>query len=99
MKSSNDKNNNLFCDKIEGKNEKAVLILNNKLEENETGGLIIIRNFNKNINLPVFVKTDSGEIPVIDKEGKNVYLNYLKVRYRYAIKYGLENIIIFNKIN
>ena len=42
-------------------------------------------------SLPLFIKTDEGAVPILDKFGNRVFSNQLRNRYRYCIGYGNNN--------
>lgn len=54
-------------------------------------GLVICCNATATSNLPVFIQTSLGNIPVLCKMGNTMYANQLKKRIRYSIGYGNQN--------
>ena len=68
--------------------------------------LIIACNVEATANLPVFIQTTLGNIPVLCKYGNTLYANQLNKRRMYCIGYGNENtnyedgqFVIFSKVN
>lgn len=73
----------------------VVLIPNNTVKNVENTGdyrLILACNIdNATSNLPVFIQTAIGNIPVLCKYGNTVYTNQLNKRVNYPIGYGNAN--------
>ena len=68
--------------------------------------LIIACNVEATANLPVFIQTTLGNIPVLCKYGNTLYANQLNKRRMYCIGYGNENtnyedgqFVIFSRVN
>lgn len=68
--------------------------------------LIIACNVEATANLPVFIQTTLGNIPVLCKYGNTLYANQLNKRKMYCIGYGNENtnyedgqFVIFSRVN
>lgn len=68
--------------------------------------LIIACNVEVTANLPVFIQTTLGNIPVLCKYGNTLYANQLNKRKMYCIGYGNENtnyadgqFVIFSRVN
>lgn len=68
--------------------------------------LIIACNVEATANLPVFIQTTLGNIPVLCKYGNTLYANQLNKRRMYCIGYGSENtnyedgqFVIFSRVN
>ena len=68
--------------------------------------LIIACNVEATANLPVFIQTTLGNIPVLCKYGNTLYANQLDKRRMYCIGYGNENtnyedgqFVIFSRVN
>lgn len=57
--------------------------------------LFDMKKLNENVeataNLPVYIQTNSGNIPVLCKYGNEVIANMLNKRVNYPIGYGNEN--------
>ena len=84
----------MICSTIEQQDTAIILIPNKevkKLVNTETYGLIISNNIAATVNLPVFIKTNIGNIPVLCKAGNTIYANQLNTRERYPIIYGDMN--------
>ena len=68
--------------------------------------LIIACNVEATANLPVFIQTTLGNIPVLCKYGNTLYANQLNKRRMYCIGYGNENtnyedgqFVIFSRVS
>lgn len=86
--------NTMYCSSAETTQTTVELIPNmdvKTLTNTETYGLVLCCSAAASANLPVFIKTDLGNIPVLCKAGNTVYANQLKTRMRYTIMYGNEN--------
>lgn len=86
----------IFISKYEESNFDILLIPNRIIKKENLGDrckyfLIIGCGLKCTINLPIFVETDDGKIPILDKYGNIVYANQLKTRKRYCIGYGNNN--------
>ncbi len=84
----------IFCSTVETTEEEVILIPNRavkNLVNTETYGLVICNNVAAAANLPVFIRTNVGDIPVLCKAGNTMYANQLNTRVRYPIMYGSGN--------
>ena len=85
----------MLCSTIE-QTDTAIILIPNREVKNivnvETYGLVLCNNLAATANLPVFIRTDVGDIPVLCKAGNTVYANQLNTRVRYPIIYGDMNI-------
>lgn len=84
----------MYCSTVETTDEEVILIPNRtvkNLVNTETYGLIICNNAAAAANLPVFIQTEIGNIPVLCKAGNTMYANQLNTRVRYPIMYGNGN--------
>lgn len=84
----------MYCSTVETTLENVVLIPNRavkNLVNTETYGLVICSNAAASANLPVFIRTNVGDIPVLCKAGNTMYANQLNTRVRYPIIYGNGN--------
>lgn len=101
-------NNLMLCGNIEVNDSEVILVPNREVKNLTNVGtyrLIIASNVSSSANLPVFIKTAIGNIPLICKYGNTVYANQLRTRYNYIVGYGSENdnyengqFVVFNKI-
>ena len=94
-------NNTIFITKITTTATGVVLIPNRTVLKNNLGNrcsynLIIACGLNASASLPVFIQTDQGNIPVLDKFANVVYSNQLKNRTRYCVGYGNDNTTVYN---
>ena len=53
--------------------------------------LVICCNAVAESNLPVFIQTTAGNIPVLCKAGNTMYANQLKKRVNYSMMFGNQN--------
>ena len=84
----------MICSNIETTDTSVILIPNRTVKNiinAETYGLIICNNVAATANLPVFIRTNIGDIPVLCKAGNTMYANQLDTRVRYPIIYGNAN--------
>ena len=84
----------MYCSTVETTENSVVLIPNRtvkNLTNAETYGLVICNNVAATANLPVFIRTNIGDIPVLCKAGNTMYANQLDTRIRYPIIYGSMN--------
>jgi len=87
-------NQTMFCSTVETETDRVVLIPNRTVKNivnAQTYGLIICNGAAATANLPVFIQTDIGTIPVLCKAGNTMYANQLDTRVRYPIIYGNMN--------
>lgn len=70
-----------------------------------TTKLIIKCGLTATENLPVYIQTTLGNVPLLDKYGNNVYAHQLRTRYAYCLGYGNENtlfdigqFVVFNRL-
>lgn len=86
--------NTMYCSNVTTEDDRVILNPNRvvkNLVNTETYGLVICVGAAAAENLPVFIQTDIGVIPVLCKAGNTVYANQLKTRMRYSIMYGDGN--------
>ena len=86
--------NTIYCSTATTSTTGVVLIPNmtvRNLVNTNTYGLIICTNAGATANLPVYIQTALGNIPVLCKAGNTVYANQLNTRMRYTIMYGNQN--------
>lgn len=86
--------NTIVCSNANTSGTEVVLIPNKtikNLENTRNYGLVIGTNAVANSNLPVFIQTGIGNIPVLCKYGNTLYANQLNKRVRYPIGYGNQN--------
>ena len=101
-------NDLMICSNVEVSESEIVLIPNREVKNLTNTGtyrLVIASNVSSTANLPVFIQTAIGNIPLICKYGNTIYANQLKTRYNYIVGYGSENdnyengqFVVFNKI-
>jgi hypothetical protein len=85
----------ILCSNVETTDTGVVLIPNRTVKNlinAETYGLVICNNVAATANLPVFIQTTIGNIPVLCKAGNTMYANQLDTRVRYPIIYGNGNV-------
>lgn len=86
--------NTIICSNANTSGTEVVLIPNRtikNLENAKNYGLVISCGASANANLPVFIQTGIGNIPVLCKYGNTLYANQLNRRIRYPIGYGNQN--------
>lgn len=93
--------NDIFITKIITTATGVVLIPNRTVLKNNLANrgkydLIMACGLNASASLPVFIQTDQGNIPVLDKYANVVYSNQLKTRTRYCVGYGNDNTTVYN---
>ena len=86
----------IFITKFEEKSCDILLKPNRKVKRENLGDrckyfLTIGCGLRVSKNLPLFIETDDGNIPLLDKFGDIVYANQLSTRKRYCIGYGNNN--------
>ena len=83
----------MYCSTVETGTDSIILIPNRtvrNLVNTETYGLVICSNSVAS-NLPIFIRTNIADIPVLCKAGNTMYANQLNTRVRYPIMYGNQN--------
>jgi hypothetical protein len=88
-------NNTIVCSNLTT-TDTGVILLPNRAIKNVTNlseyRLICACNIPKaSANLPVYIQTDLGNIPVLCKYGNTVYANQINTRVNYPILYGDGN--------
>lgn len=84
----------IYCSNVTTTETGVILVPNNtvkNLVNAETYGLVICNNAAATANLPVFIQTTLGNIPVLCKAGNTMYANQLDTRVKYPIIYGNLN--------
>ena len=87
-------NQTIYCSTAETTDTEVILIPNRdirNLVNTQTYGLVICNNAAATANLPVFIRTNIGDIPMLCKAGNTMYANQLNTRVRYPIMYGNQN--------
>ena len=84
----------MYCSNVTT-TETGVILVPNRAVKNltnaQTYGLVICNGAAATANLPVFIQTAIGNIPVLCKAGNTMYANQLDTRIRYPIIYGNGN--------
>lgn len=93
-------NNTIFITNITTTSTGVVLIPNRQTLQANLGNLckynmIIACGLKSSESLPVFIQTNQGNIPVLDKFGNVVHSNQLRNRCRYCIGYGNNNTSVY----
>lgn len=86
--------NTIYCSNATTTSTGVVLIPNRtirNLENTKNYGLVLCCGANATSNLPVFIQTGIGNIPVLCRYGNTLYANQLNRRVRYPIGYGNQN--------
>lgn len=86
--------NTMYISNVETTDTEVILIPNREvrsLTNTNTYGIIICSSAAASANLPVFIRTVIGDIPVLCKAGNTMYANQLNTRMRYPIMYGNQN--------
>lgn len=84
----------IYCSTVETTDTGIILIPNRtikNLTNAETYGLVCCNSNVATTNLPVFIQTTLGNIPILCKAGNTMYANQLKTRVKYPIIYGNLN--------
>ena len=83
----------IYCSTVETTDTTVVLIPNRDIKNLVNTGSygLVICTGEATANLPVFIRTDLGDIPVLCKAGNTMYANQLSTRVRYPIMYGNGN--------
>lgn len=102
-------NCDLICCSNATTTDTGVVLIPNREIKNLTNAntyrMVIACNVQASSNLPVFIQTSLGNIPILCKYGNTIYANQLRTRYNYAIGYGNANdnypegqFVIFNRV-
>ena len=84
----------MYISTVDTTGTEVILIPNREVKNlTNTGcyGLVICCGAAAAANLPVFIRTTLGDIPVLCKAGNTMYANQLNTRVRYSIMYGNQN--------
>ena len=87
-------NNTMFISSVET-TETSVILIPNQEVKNLTNAtcyrMIIACNVEATENLPVFIQTSIGNVPVLCRYANTLYANQLNKRTMYRIGYGNAN--------
>ena len=86
--------NTIYVSNVDTTATEVILIPNQEVKNLVNCGcyrLIICCNGTATANLPVFIQTAIGNIPVLCKAGNTIYSSQLQKRRNYGIMYGNEN--------
>jgi len=86
--------NTMYCSNATTSSSQVILIPNmvvKKLVDRGDYGLIVCCGASASSNLPVFIQTELGNIPVLTKAGNTLYSSQLRTRMKYIVKYGNLN--------
>ena len=86
--------NTMFITSATTTDTGVILIPNREVKTLANAGnykIIIACNVEATANLPVFIQTELGNIPVLCKFANTLYANQLEKRKMYIIGYGNEN--------
>ena len=87
-------NNTMYCSSVVTTDTEIILVPNREVRNLTNAGcygLVICCGTAAAANLPVFIRTAIGDIPVLCKAGNTMYANQLNTRIRYPIMYGNQN--------
>lgn len=87
-------NNTMYCSSVVTTDTEVILVPNREVKNLTNAGcygLVICCGAAAAANLPVFIRTAVGDIPVLCKAGNTMYTNQLNTRIRYPIMYGNQN--------
>ncbi len=87
-------NNTIYVSNVEVTDTGVILVPNREiknLSNCKCYGLILCCGASASQNLPVFIQTALGNIPVLCKYGNEIYASQLNRRVRYPIGYGNQN--------
>ena len=87
-------NNTMYISSVTTTGTGVILIPNREVKTLTNATcyrLIIACNVEATSNLPVFIQTTLGNIPVLCRFSNTLYANQLKKRFMYRIGYGNEN--------
>lgn len=103
-------NNRIYITSLTTTETGVVLIPSRQIQQinlTDTGKyeLIIACGLRATNSLPIFIQTNAGNIPLLDKFANPVYSNQLKTRYKYCLGYGNKNtnytlgqFVVFNNL-
>lgn len=86
--------NTIYCSTVDTTDTGVILIPNRTIKNvtnTDTYGLVVCTEAAATANLPVYIQTAIGNIPVLCKAGNTLYANQLSTRVRYPIIYGNLN--------
>ena len=86
--------NTIICSSVETTDTGVVLIPNRTIKNLINTGnyrLIIACNVEATANLPLYIQTSLGNIPVLCKYGNELLANQVNKRVNYPIGYGNQN--------
>lgn len=86
--------NTMYCSNATTSSTQVILVPNmtvKKLVNGGNYGLVLCCGANATANLPVFIQTELGNIPVLCKAGNTLYSSQLNTRMKYILKYGNLN--------
>ena len=86
--------NTIYVSNVEITGDTVVLIPNREIKNVENianYGLVLCCGASVTQNLPVYIQTTLGNIPVLCKYGNEIYANQLNRRVRYPLGYGNQN--------
>lgn len=87
-------NNTIYVSNVEVTSTGVILIPNREvknLTNCDNYGLVLCCGSNASQNLPVYIQTVLGNVPVLCKYGNEIYANQLNRRVRYPLGYGDGN--------
>lgn len=102
--------NNIFITSLTTTDTGVILIPNRQIIQTNLGNrckydLIIACGLKATNNLPVFIQTSAGNVPLLDKYANIVYSNQLNSRMKYCVGYGNQNtnytlgqFVVFNNL-
>lgn len=86
--------NTIYISNVEIADDSVILIPNRDIKNLVNigcYGLVLCCGASAAQNLPVYIQTDIGNIPVLCKYGNEIYANQLNRRVRYPLGYGNAN--------
>lgn len=86
--------NTIYVSNVEVTDTEVILIPNREIKNLENCGcygLVLCCGASASQNLPVYIQTSLGNVPVLCKYGNEIYANQLNRRVRYPIGYGNQN--------
>ncbi len=87
-------NETIYVSNVETTDTEVILIPNRTIRNVSNCGcyrLVLCCRAAATENLPVFIRTNIGDIPVLCKMGNTMYANQLNLRVNYPIGYGNQN--------